>query len=102
MRLLHHFVPNVTLDLETMKAMIAEIEEGAEILNSTVPAAIETEESELLQEELGCMIIDARGSYSWFSLHFFFFFFLLFSLLPSSPLGRTNINVNFSRLSQDT
>ncbi len=67
MRLLRHFVPNVELDLKTMKAMLAEIEQGAEISSvaSTTVAGIETEESEVLREELGCMIIDARGSYRY-------------------------------------
>lgn len=89
MRLLRHFVPNTTLDLKTMKAMIAEIEQqehqqggptsatqqqqrgsstagagGASVSSSDSTPPIETEESEVLQEELGCMIIDARGSYS--------------------------------------
>ncbi|KAK4155411.1 putative Zn(II)2Cys6 transcription factor [Chaetomidium leptoderma] len=67
MRLLRHFVPDVELDLKTMKAMIAEIEQGVEITSmaSTTPGGIETEESEVLQEELGCMILDARGSYRY-------------------------------------
>ncbi|KAK3313207.1 putative Zn(II)2Cys6 transcription factor [Apodospora peruviana] len=68
-RLLRHFVPNVTLDLKTMKAMLAEIEQGADIISTTnstaTPAGIETEESEVLQEERGCMVIDARGSYTY-------------------------------------
>ncbi|KAK3380815.1 hypothetical protein B0H63DRAFT_396681 [Podospora didyma] len=90
MRLLRHFIPNVTLDLKTMRAMIAQIEQGADIIgggtasssstsssssfssssSSTAMAAaaasvIETEESEVLQEERGCMIIGARGSYTY-------------------------------------
>lgn len=64
-RLLRHFVPDTTLDLGTMKAMLAEIEEGKGPATAVPPGPppIETEESEVLQEELGCMIIDARGSY---------------------------------------
>ncbi|KAB5542482.1 putative Zn(II)2Cys6 transcription factor [Coniochaeta sp. 2T2.1] len=63
MRLLRHFVPDVTLDLATMKSMLADIDKhnGGP---SSAPA-IETEESEVLQEELGCMILDARGSYRY-------------------------------------
>ncbi|KAK4442233.1 putative Zn(II)2Cys6 transcription factor [Podospora aff. communis PSN243] len=72
-RLLQHFAPNATLDLQTMKAMIAEIEQGGEIsevastsrVSSSAEPAIETEESEVLNEELGCMIIDTRGSYTY-------------------------------------
>jgi hypothetical protein len=74
MRLLRHFVPNVTLDLATIKTMISEIEGNTEAAATVVPA-VETEESEVLQEELGCMIIDARGSYSLFNL---------FLLVPTS------------------
>lgn len=62
MRLLRHFVPDSNLDLETMKTMIENLEQRTDTDNS-IPM-IETEESEVLQEELGCMIIDARGSYS--------------------------------------
>src|SRR5690242_3838882 len=70
MRLLRHFVPDVELDLKTMKAMIAEIEQGAEItsVTATTMASIEPEdgeESEVLREELGCMIVDSRGSYRY-------------------------------------
>ncbi|KAH8904647.1 hypothetical protein BR93DRAFT_970584 [Coniochaeta sp. PMI_546] len=66
MRLLRHFVPNATLDMKTMKAMIAEIEAGSDLAVSTPPKETEeSEESEVLQEELGCMIIDARGSYRY-------------------------------------
>lgn len=89
MKLLRHFVPNTTLDLKNMKAMIAEMEAKGEITQPqqtqqeqeqqlalpTVPTEppeamptsneTETEESEVLQEELGCMIIDARGSYRY-------------------------------------
>ncbi|KAK3317326.1 putative fungal-specific transcription factor [Cercophora scortea] len=75
MRLLRHFVPHATLDLKTMKAMLAEIEQGVEISSISSggggggspasAAVIETEESEVLQEELGCMIIDAQGSYRY-------------------------------------
>ncbi|KAK0648092.1 fungal-specific transcription factor domain-containing protein [Cercophora newfieldiana] len=67
-RLLGHFMPNATLDLKTMKAMIAEIEQGTEITEISSTATepvIETEESEVLKEELGCMVIDARGSYTY-------------------------------------
>lgn len=67
-RLLRHFVPDTPLDLGTMKAMLAEIEEGKGPAAAVPPGPplIETEESEVLQEELGCMIIDARGSYRLF------------------------------------
>ncbi|KAK3689087.1 hypothetical protein B0T22DRAFT_490617 [Podospora appendiculata] len=69
MRLLRHFVPHATLDLKTMKAMLAEIEQGTDISSissgASPTAVIETEESEVLQEELGCMIIDAQGSYRY-------------------------------------
>ncbi len=69
MRLLRHFVPDVELDLKTMKAMIAEIEQGVEPSTATTSSVsaggIETEESEVLREELGCMIVDARGSYRY-------------------------------------
>jgi len=66
-RLLGHFVPNATLDLKTMKAMIAELEQGGEIsdiASTSAEPAVETEESEVLNEELGCMVINSRGGYS--------------------------------------
>lgn len=59
------FVPNATLDLKTMKAMLAEIEQGVDIAPAVAVPALDTEESDVLQEELGCMIIDAQGSYRY-------------------------------------
>ncbi|KAK4214693.1 putative Zn(II)2Cys6 transcription factor [Rhypophila decipiens] len=67
-KLLGHFIPNATLDLATMKAMIAEMEQGAEITDmssTTAEPAIETEESEVLKEESGCMVVNARGGYTY-------------------------------------
>ncbi|KAM7195921.1 putative Zn(II)2Cys6 transcription factor [Naviculisporaceae sp. PSN 640] len=67
-KLLGHFMPNATLDLATMKAMIANIEQGAEVTDissTTAEPAIETEESEVLKEESGCMVVNARGGYTY-------------------------------------
>jgi hypothetical protein len=66
MRLLRHFVGvDTTLDLATMKTMLADIDKGAGVQVNVSHSTVETEESEVLQEELGCMIIDARGSYRY-------------------------------------
>jgi hypothetical protein len=64
MRLLRHFVLDSNLDLETIKIMIANLEQSTDTDNTNAVPTIETEESEVLQEELRCMIIDARDSYS--------------------------------------
>jgi hypothetical protein len=84
MRLLRHFIPNTKLDLETMRAMIKKIDEEEKNETSAPPSEetqfpteiqkalqkepaqdlIETDESAILQEELGCMIIDSLGKYS--------------------------------------
>lgn len=84
MRLLRHFVPGSDLDLQSMKSLIQEIEQKSlipsgslRVSHETAPSQIEqdnsakrnseeneAEESTLLQEENGCMIIDTLGKYS--------------------------------------
>ncbi|KAK2794392.1 hypothetical protein FQN51_000834 [Onygenales sp. PD_10] len=89
MYLLRHFVPGTELDLPTMRAMIAEIEKGRSeeppddnaavndrpggrvvpILPrppaAPAPELIEADESSLLKEEQGCMLVDSLGKYRY-------------------------------------
>ncbi|KAK2810967.1 hypothetical protein FQN50_002559 [Emmonsiellopsis sp. PD_5] len=86
MYLLRHFVPGTELDLPTMRSMIAEIEKGRSeeppddngaandrpggrvvpiLPRPPAPELIEADESSLLKEEQGCMLIDSLGKYRY-------------------------------------
>ncbi|PGH15929.1 hypothetical protein AJ79_02096 [Helicocarpus griseus UAMH5409] len=81
MYLLRHFVPGTELDLPTMRTMIASIEKGrlAQPSNAGVlepqptpqprglpaPELIEADESSILKEEQGCMLVDSLGKYRY-------------------------------------